>query len=72
MSREQYGLMTPTSPLAGLVTGLLDGAILAAAVLLVVFLLRHRRHPTRVPLPPRGRQHAGPKDTDEGGFRRAV
>ncbi|HEY2299342.1 MAG TPA: hypothetical protein VGH43_16525 [Jatrophihabitans sp.] len=64
--------MTPTSPLAGLLTGLLDGAIIGAFVFLVVFVLSHRRHPARVPVAPRGRQHVEPKDADEGGFRRAA
>lgn len=44
--------MTPTSPLAGLLTGLLDGSVIAVAVLLVVFVLNHRSHPVRVPVPP--------------------
>jgi hypothetical protein len=64
--------MTPTSPLAGLLTGLLDGAIIAAAVLVVVFVLSHRRHPARVPVPPRVRQRPAPQDVDEAGFRRAA
>jgi large-conductance mechanosensitive channel len=37
--------MTPTSPLAGLLTGLLDGTIIAVAVFLVV-LISNRRHRT--------------------------
>jgi hypothetical protein len=44
--------MTPTSPLAGLLTGLLDGSIIALVVLCVVFLLNHRREPARIPVPP--------------------
>jgi len=40
--------MTPTSPLAGLLTGLLDGAIVVLVVLAVVLLLARRRHPARV------------------------
>ena len=37
--------MTPTSPLAGLLTGLVDGVLIACVVLLVV-LLTSRRHRT--------------------------
>ena len=40
--------MTPTSPLAGLLTGLVDGLIIAVAVLLVVQLNNRRRRPVPV------------------------
>jgi len=42
-SQEHHGRMTPTSPLAGIVTGLIDGLLIAAVVMLVV-MLNNRRH----------------------------
>ena len=60
--------MTPTSPIAGLLTGLLDGTVVALVVLAVVFLLGHRRQPARVrvrldePHPDRGTDGDRPVD----------
>jgi hypothetical protein len=39
--------MTPTSPLAGLLTGLLDGGLIAVAVFLVVLISNRRHGPAR-------------------------
>jgi hypothetical protein len=43
MSREHHGWVTPTSPLAGLLTGLIDGLVIVLLVMLVV-VLNNRRH----------------------------
>jgi large-conductance mechanosensitive channel len=40
--------MTPTSPFAGLLTGLVDGLIIAVAVFLVVQLNNRRRRPVPI------------------------
>jgi hypothetical protein len=49
--------MTPTSPLAGLLTGLVDGLLIALLVMVVVYLTSRRRrtvtvvHPVAEDLP---------------------
>ena len=53
--------MTPTSPLAGVLTGLVDGLIIAVAVLLVVQLNNRRRRP--VPIEVRSDAHDYPTAT---------
>ncbi len=42
--------MTPTSPLAGLLTGLVDGSVVALLIMLVLVFnnRRHRVAPTRI------------------------
>lgn len=45
-------MVTPTSPLAGLLTGLVDGVVIVAVVFLVLVLIgrRHRAVPVRHPV----------------------
>lgn len=67
-SKAHHGGVVPTSPLGGLLVGLLDGLIVTALVLLAVSLAgrrRRRRHPETTHIKPEpGQEHAS-EDSDE-------
>ena len=71
--------MTPTSPLAGLLTGLVDGSVVALLIMLVLVFnnRRHRVAPTRIrqleqPRPARTRSAERSDETASGPLHRAA